>query len=371
MAKILLMEGDHIRPVESSKFKEEAVLQGYLEQFPDLLPLDEVEDDPLPLLAIGREVPVPSGAIDLLFIDVSGLLTIVETKLARNPEVRREVIGQIIEYASFVCQWDADHVERQANQYLASRTNGETRDLYQALKSELNPEEVRAKLDDNLRKGRIRLVIAVDELVEPLRATVTFLNTFSTFDLLILQLRGFELDAAKHVFIPSLFGYSAISKTEKQRKLWDEESFLADARARRSPAEFEVIRELYDVAVNTGRPQFGTGISGGSFTYRISADGKLWLSLITVYNYGGIQFSFGMLSWRGVPREILADFRDRVNAIPGVQIPEDEATLAKYPSIQFAPLTRKGNLERFKDALGWLREQALQLPLQSEAEPAP
>jgi hypothetical protein len=368
MAKILLMEGSKIRPIESSKFKEEAVLQSYLEQYPDLLPLDEVEDNPPPLLAIGREVAVPSGAIDLLFIDSDGLLTIVETKLATNPEVRRAVIGQIIEYASFVCQWDADHIERQANQYLASRTNGETRDLYQALKVEPDAEEVRAKLEENLRKGRIRLVIAVDELVEPLRSTVTFLNTFSTFDLLILQLRDFELDAAKHVFIPSLFGYSGISKTEKQRKLWDQASFLIDAKARRSPAEFEVIRELYDLAINTGRAQFGTGTSGGSFTYRVSADGKLWLSLITVFNYYGVQFSLGMLSWRGVPRELLAEFRDRVNAIPGVEIPKDEATLGKYPSIQFAPLTREGNLQRFKEALVWLRKQVLQLPLQWEAQ---
>jgi len=368
MARILLVEGGEIRPVDSTKFLQEAALQDYLEQFPELLPLHEVEDNPPPMITIGREVPVPSGAIDILFADGAGRLTVVETKLAKNPEVRREVIGQIIEYASFVCQWDGVQVERQATEYFRSAGKSEL-NLYQALA--VDESEFRSKLEENLRQGRIRLVIAVDELVEPLRSTVTFLNTFSTFDLLILQLRDFELDAAKHVFIPSLFGYSGTSKTEKQRKSWDEESFLGDAKARRSPAEFEVIREVYDLAVNTGRAQFGTGTSGGSFTYRVSVDGKLWLSLITVFNNYGIQFCFGSLTWRGVPREVLAEFRDRVNAIPGIHVPEDEITLGKYPSIQFAPLTQRGNLARFKEALGWLREQVLQLPLQPEAEPGP
>src|SRR3990170_9115698 len=152
MAKILLMEGSQIRPVESHEFREEAVLQGYLEQFPDLIPLDEVEDNVPPLVTIGREVTVRgSGAIDLLFIDSNGLLTIVETKLATNPEVRRAVIGQIIEYAAFVCQWDADQIERQANSYRASKAQNPA-SLFEALgvaaDDSAGLEAVRSKIEE-------------------------------------------------------------------------------------------------------------------------------------------------------------------------------------------------------------------------------
>jgi len=341
-----------------------------------LLPLREVEDNPPAMIAIGREVSVPSGAIDLLFLDASGRLTIVETKLARNPEARREVIGQIIEYASYVCQWDADQIERQANEYLSEKGANQA-PLYAALASKmggsdvpLEPDLFRSKLEENLRKGSIRLVIAVDELVEPLRSTVTFLNSFSTFDLLILQLRDFALDTEKHVFIPSLFGYSkpAAVGAAAGRKAWTWEEFFADAEQRRSPEEVAVIRALHDLAMTTGRAQLGTGTTTGSSTYRVSADGRRWCSLITVYNISGIQIAFGGLSWWGVPLEVRADFRDfreRLNAIPGIRIPGDEVVLEKYPSIPFGPFVQADNFERLKEALLWLREEVLKVPSSS------
>lgn len=375
MAKILFMEGGQIRPIESSKFEQEGVLQDYLEQFPELLPLHEIEDEPPRMIAIGREVPVPSGAIDLLFLDTSGRLTIVETKLVKNPEIRREVIGQIIEYASFVCQWGSDQIERQANDYLRLKGRGET-DLYQALAAQgrdsgvsLDHDAFRPKLEENLHRGNVRLVIAVDELVEPLRATVSFLNSFSTFDLLVLQLREFNLDSARRVFIPSLFGYSRPSPTVAERRTWTWEEFFADAEERRSPDEVKVIRALHDLAGRTGRAQLGTGTTGGSFTYRVSANEKRWCSLLTVFNNWGVQLSFGGLTWWGIPQEVMVEFRERLNAIPGIRIAEDEATLRKYPSIPFAPFTRGDSLERFKEALLWLREQVLKVAATSEREP--
>lgn len=367
MKKILVVENRKAQLVDAKKFESEATLQTYLEQFPSLLPVWEVDENAAPLLTIGREVAVPSGAVDLLFTDAGGLLTVVETKLARNPEARREVIGQVIEYASFLSAWDADDVERQANDYLHSEAAPEDYrglDLYEALSKvgggvDVPADAYREGFEDNLKRGRIRLVIAVDEIVEPLRSTVTFLNSFSPFDILVLQLADFEESAGRHIFIPSLFGYSRPPKAESGRKPWNEKSFFEDAEEKRTPPELEVIRGLYDLAVTTGRPQFGTGRSGGSFTYRVSSDGKLWLSLITVFNYWGIQFSFGMLSGHGVPREVLAEFRDQVNAIPGVRIPGDEETLAKYPSIPFVPLTDPESLSHFKEALLWLRGETL------------
>ena len=367
MAKILLMGRGKISPIESRRFEQEADLESYLEQFPDLIPLDLAGDHPAKLICIGRQVTAGSGALDLLFIDAAGLVTIVEAKLATNSEVRRTVIGQIVEYASIVRQWSAEQIERQANAYL--KKMGQFSDLYAALAlsspaSDAEPPEYvtplkdafRARIEDNFRKGRIRLVIAVDELVEPLRTTVKFLNESSKFDLMVLQLREFDLGRERRIFIP----YLVTDPGKPQPPMWDEKSFLDDARQRRSQQEFDVIRGLYDLAGD--QRQFGRGTSGGSFTYRVSPDGKRWYSLITVYNYYGVQLPLGQLSSSGVPREIIAEFRDRLNAIPGIHIPEDEVTLGKYPGIQFEPLTREGNFARFKEALSWLREQVAKLP---------
>lgn len=376
MVKILFIDNGMIKTIDASKFKDEAMLQDYLEQYPELLPLHEIEDSPPPMITIGREVPVPSGAMDLLFLDTGGRLTVVETKLAKNPQARREVIGQIIEYASYVCGWDADQIERQANEYLRGK-GADQNGLYGAFASKmgdagipLEPDAFRSKVEDNLHRGSIRLVIAVDELVEPLRSTVTFLNTFSTFDLLILQLRDFKLDSNKHVFIPSLFGYS--KPPPPPPPTWDEESFLADARKKRSEAEFQLIYGLYQLACSTGRAEFGRGTTGGSFACRVSPDGRRWFTLFIVFNNYGIQLGFGDLRWKGIPEEVRVGFLNRLNTIPGITLPEDvaTATVGKYPSIPFLPLTQGEALERFGDAIRWLREQVLSFESPEETEGA-
>ena len=92
-------------PVGQAPF-EEYVLRDLLVDKPSLLPvrhLDPVFSSPV---CLGTEFPVPGvGRIDALFLSPSGYVTIVETKLWQNPEARREVVAQIIDYAQQVARW--------------------------------------------------------------------------------------------------------------------------------------------------------------------------------------------------------------------------------------------------------------------------
>lgn len=237
MAKILLIEEESIKALDKIKFTEEAKLQDYLEEYPSLIPLGEIVEGASDLLCIGREVGVPSGAIDLLFVDRDALLTIVETKLVKNPEIRREVIGQIVEYASYISQWIADDVYRVANEYFSksdkvpSDYKGSTLDkvMEKLNRDEFSDEDFRSNIWQNLKDGRIRLIIAVDELIEPLRVTVTFLNSYSKFDILLLQVSSFEESKSKKVLIPSLFGYAQKPVPVRKPKI-NEEVFLTRCR---------------------------------------------------------------------------------------------------------------------------------------------
>ena len=250
MPKILVIEGDKVTPLDKTNFTEEGKLQDYLEKYPSLIPLGEVIEGASDLLCIGREVGAGPGAIDLLFIDKDGLLTVVETKLAKNPEARRTVIGQIVEYASYVSHWTVDDVERIANNYfklgeVPERYRDKT--LYDAIKQpgveELADEEIRANIENNLKNGKIRLIIAVDELIEPLRATVTFLNSYSNFDILLLQVSNFEESETRMVLIPSLFGYAAKTTPSggRRKPLIDGKTFLT----RCEEGGYKRAKELY------------------------------------------------------------------------------------------------------------------------------
>ena len=348
MAKILLIDGDYKTVIDKIKFTEEGKLQDYLEKYPSLIPLAEIVEGASDLLCIGREVIAGPGWVDLLFIDKDGLLTIVETKLAKNPEARRTVIGQIIEYASYISKWTVDDVYRIANAYLKS-------DLDEAIGN--MGEDFRSNIEQNLKNGKMRLIIAVDELIEPLRATVTFLNSFSTFDILLLQVSSFEESKIKKVLIPSLFGYATKTGPSLLRKRWDLERFLADTRERCKQETVDIITKLYDFTnSNANSINWGTGASLGSFTFRKLRHGTL-VSIYTVYSDGSIQLNFGEMRGKEVKKEILESFRTKLNEIPNVKIPEEAISLGKFPYIMARVLTEAENLKHFQDTVLALCQQ--------------
>ncbi len=78
----------------------EAWYQKLLYDHPALIPVDELEPAFAPLIPLARELQTGNGPVDVAFINPDGYITLVETKLWNNPDARRTVVAQIIEYAS-------------------------------------------------------------------------------------------------------------------------------------------------------------------------------------------------------------------------------------------------------------------------------
>ena len=89
----------------------EGWLQNFIFTHHRTLPIDEVEPAFGPLIPVCRELRTKAGPVDLLFINHNGLLTLVECKLWKNPEARREVVGQILDYAKELSQWSYTDLE--------------------------------------------------------------------------------------------------------------------------------------------------------------------------------------------------------------------------------------------------------------------
>lgn len=103
-------------PRGSPPFREDK-LQALLAAHPEVLPVAEIEPAFAPLVYLGREIPTPSGFLDVLYVSPAGYLTLVEAKLWDNPQARREVVGQIVEYAKDFSRWtfeDLDAAVRRA-----------------------------------------------------------------------------------------------------------------------------------------------------------------------------------------------------------------------------------------------------------------
>lgn len=93
-------------PFQDKKFNE-GFLQELLHKHPEILPIEDIDSSFGPLIPLAREIE----CVDNLFISPSGRLTLVETKLWRNPEATRKVIAQIIEYASKMTSWRYEDLE--------------------------------------------------------------------------------------------------------------------------------------------------------------------------------------------------------------------------------------------------------------------
>ena len=116
--KLILTGADGVPPVAleriplASSGRNEAWLRDFLLQHPEALPAAEIDlayADPIPVC---REMSTPAGPIDAVFVNARGALIIVECKLWRNPQARREVVGQILDYAKELARWHYEDLQR-------------------------------------------------------------------------------------------------------------------------------------------------------------------------------------------------------------------------------------------------------------------
>lgn len=167
---------------EQEKAYSEGWLQQLLRQHPDILPAAEFEPVFAPLISIGCEVGTGAGSIDNLFISPRGYLVLVETKLWRNPQARREVVAQTIDYAASLSRWTYGKLDEAVQAYLKTYENIET-DLLSWVEQQSGPveggrhffEETVAK---NLRLGRFLTMVVGDRVRQSLVDMLNHVNRY-------------------------------------------------------------------------------------------------------------------------------------------------------------------------------------------------
>src|SRR6476661_2360656 len=102
---------------------DEAFIQELVHAHPNALPIAEIDPIFARAIPVCRELNTPAGAIDNFLITPSGLPVLVECKLWRNPEGRREVVGQILDYAKELSRWSSSDLQREVNHRLKREGN--------------------------------------------------------------------------------------------------------------------------------------------------------------------------------------------------------------------------------------------------------
>lgn len=165
-------------------------------------------------VVVAREVSTPEGGrIDIVAVDEDGVVTLCECKLDRNAGSRREVLGQVLEYAGSLKGMKFGEFRRLLSDRLGA-------DLVDAMR-ERAPETFDAvaweeNVSLSLDRGDFRLVIAVDQLTDVLKQTVLYLNDRASFSLLVAEMRRVQHNGLE-MLAPRVFGEEAAQRKLPQR----------------------------------------------------------------------------------------------------------------------------------------------------------
>lgn len=178
---------------------DEKYLQELLVENTALLPASEIRDDVGELLCIGREVTAGnSGSIDNLYLSTGGYPIIVETKLWRNPQARREVLSQVLDYIKEIVHVDYEWLEQQWKAFAKVRFNKES--LLERLNSlsdnELEEEIFIDRVNRALRRGDVLAMIVGDGIETRLQELVSHLTRDSAhlrYSLALVELACYHL----------------------------------------------------------------------------------------------------------------------------------------------------------------------------------
>jgi hypothetical protein len=143
----------------------EAWLQDLIQAHPDILPIGEIEPGFGALIPVAREVACGHGYIDNLFVTAEGGVAVVETKLWRNPEARREVVAQALDYAAALGRMSYAEFEAAALGGVFAAGVTAPRSLFALVAETGEAPDESAFIDavtTNLRRGRMLIVAAGD-----------------------------------------------------------------------------------------------------------------------------------------------------------------------------------------------------------------
>jgi hypothetical protein len=187
----------------------EALIRDLVFEHPSVLPVAEIDPARSPLIPIGREIPTAAGPVDALFVSPDGDLTIVEAKLWRNPEARREVVGQIIDYATAISQWSYDDLDTVCRKAAGSGVwplvvaHADDHDSAPAL-----PESDWVdRVSKGLRSGRFLLLVVGDGIREEVERMMRYVQTAPQlqFTLALVELRIYDTpDERMRLVVPSI-----------------------------------------------------------------------------------------------------------------------------------------------------------------------
>lgn len=351
-------------------YDSEDLLQGLLARYPSLLAGDQIDPAaPRRWALVRREVSVPGeegGAgrwsIDHLFLDQDAIPTIVEVKRSSDTRIRREVVGQMLDYAAnAVVYWPVERLRTMLEETHGQRSDEAILGLI-GDRADLDAESFWQRVKTNLQAGRVRMVFVADRIPPELQRVVEFLNNqMDPAQVLAVEIRQYVGEGLK-TLVPRVIGQTAEAQQKKSSsagptRKWDEESFLQELAQRKGADVAGVAHAILDW-VNARKVPiwWGEGRNDGSF-FPMPDFGNVTHWTIAVWTYGKVEIQFQHLQ-KSAPfdqESMRRQLRERLNAIDGVSVSED--ALTKRPNIALSVFLAPAKLQQLLAILDWMLQE--------------
>ncbi|BAS57997.1 hypothetical protein NIES2135_26200 [Leptolyngbya boryana NIES-2135] len=368
----VIQENGQLVEMAERAYDSEALLQELLEKYPNLLAGDQINSgEPRRWLLISREMGVPfeeAGAgrwfVDHLFLDQDGILTLVEVKRSSDTRIRREVVGQMLDYAANgVVHWTAERIRASFEANCQTQAQEPEEVLAEFLDGDADTEKFWQQVATNLQIGKIRMLFVADQIPLELQRVVEFLNVqMNPAEVLAVEIKQFVGEGLK-TLVPRVIGQTVEAQknktlTSSASRQWDEASFRQALESRQGGTELaEIADKLLDWARRKELYLWrGKGSKYGSVMPILSHRGVDY-QLFSIWTTGSIEIGFQYLQNKH-PFDVESkrvELLTRLNEIEGISLPE--SVITKRPSLPLAVLKPEASLQQFLAVFDWVIDQ--------------
>lgn len=350
-----------MRPSEP---RSEDFMQKLVAAHPEL-----ISDEDGALLLIRREQPIAdredgSGrwSLDHLFVTRTGIPVLVELKRAVDTRLRREVVGQMLDYAANgTAFWQNGRI---ADSFAASMI-GDNRDpeaeLVTFLAGSIEAEAFWEQVDANFAAGRIKMVFVADTIPRELARIVEFLNEQMKADVRAVELSWFESEGGVTALTPRIIGETERAQSAKagraDRPRLGRDEWISEYLTGFGDDVLRAAREYIEMVADAGGHAEVTKAQGSMIGVFDLSRGPMYPITFSRYGKGAVQLCLNYLASRPpfASESARKSLLDKLAAIVG---PLSTTTLNGFPGFPATKLNDRNVRDQLRGLLAEIKEHA-------------
>jgi hypothetical protein len=358
--------------LSETHYVSEHMLQKLLADYPGLLSGSQLNSiHPRRWLLISREFGVPDEptigsrwSLDHLFIDQDGIPTLVEVKRSTDTRIRREIVGQMLDYAAnAVIYWTIEEIQYRFEEQCAITGTDSNITLENFLQGEITSDNFWELTRTNLKAGKIRMLFVADTIPKELQRIIEFLNEQMTpAEILGIEIKQFVGQDNFTTLVPRVIGQTTSAENVKgvikgKNSHWDEDSFFTELSTNRGQEETQIARQLLEwLTPRVDRIWYGTGKHTGSLVPIFHHKNYVY-QLFALRTDGFIEIYFQW--YKGKPpfneEQRRLELLYKLNQIQGVDIPSEK--VSARPSVPLTVLLPANEYQKFTVIFQWFIDE--------------